>query len=446
MEPMTQPYDDDAERATLGAILLNREALIVIAPILAADDFYLPKHGDIYTAMLHLYQQRTPPDVRTVAAELKQRQKLETCGGAAYLLGLMDAPATSHHAPAYARIVADLAMRRRLIRAAERIAVIGYEQPNAMEAYAQASAALTAAGDHRGGGDYVHVADTLNILMERMERGETRGVATGLNDLDALTGGLYPGDLTILAGRPGHGKTSAAMSIADYVARQGMPVLFLSLEMAREELVQRLLAMYTRVPANAQRRQALTPEHIDALTRGMAKISTLPLHIDDNRGVTIADIRARTLAAAHRMHGIGLLIVDYIGLITTSIRGGQNAAQAIGEISRGLKILAREIDAPILALAQLNREIEHRPDKIPTLADLRDSGSLEQDADQVVFIVRHELYEPDNVALRGKATLYLAKNRHDRTGVVTVAFDGATTAVRNLSAYREPVGYDYAAG
>lgn len=434
--PIDQPYDIDAEMATLGAILLNRDALITIAPVLYADDFYVASHQHIYAAMLALYQQRQPPDVRTVGALLKQRQQLEQIGGTSYLLSLMDAPVTSHHAPTYARIVADLALRRRVIATGGRIAAIGYEQTNATEAYALASAALTAAGQTRRGGEWTHISDVLDTLIDRMARGETRGVCTGLHDLDALTGGLYPGDLTILAGRPGHGKTSAAMTIADYVARQGMPVLFVSLEMAREELVQRLLAMYTNVPANAQRRQALTPAQIESLTRGMSKISELPLHIDDQRGMTIADLRARCLAAAHAMRGVGLMVLDYVGLMTTTIRNGMNQAQAIGEISRGLKILARELDAPILALAQLNRELDARAGHVPELSDLRDSGSLEQDADQVVFIVRHELYEPESAEYRGKARLYLRKNRHDRTGVVDVAFDGETTMIRNLAAYR----------
>ena len=445
MDDLTPPYDIDAERALLGSILLNRDALIPVAPLVRAADFYTVSHQQVYAAMLSLAQQRQPPDVRTVAATLRQRQQLEACGGVPALMALMDAPATSHHAPAYAQIVADLALRRRVIEAGSQIAAIGYQQTDAGEAYAQAAAALTAVGTARNSGAWTPVTEVFDALMDRMTRGETRGVETGLHDLDRLTGGLYPGDLTILAGRPGHGKTSAAMTIADYVARQNMTTLFLSLEMSREELAQRLLSMHTRVPANAQRRQALTPEQLQALTRGMSRLSTMPLHIDDRRGITIADLRARALAAAHQHGDIALLVVDYVQLMTMRADRGVNQAQAIGEISRGLKTLARELDAPILALAQLNRELDHRPGNVPALADLRDSGSLEADADQVLFIVRHELYEPENAALRGKAALYLAKNRHDKTGVIHVAFDGETTAIRNLSQYREPAGYDYAA-
>lgn len=446
MEAPQPPNDAETEMALLGAILLNRDALTTVAPLVRADDFYIRSHQHIYAAMLALAQQHQPPDIRLVAAHLKMRQQIESIGGMTYLLKLSDMAVTSYHAPNYARVVRDLAWRRRVIDAGSRIAAIGYQEPDAAECYAQASVTLTSANTVNASGGWMPIGDVLNGIYDQMQTGTPRGLMTGLYDLDRILGGLHPGDLTILAGRPGHGKTTAAMTIANEIAhQQHAPVLFDSLEMAREELVQRLLAMHTGISANKQRRMALAPDEIDTLTAAMARLGDMPLHIDDDRSVTISDLRSRALAAAHRLGGIALLIVDYLQLVTARIDRGMTTSYAIGEVSRGLKRLARELEAPVLALSQLNRENDRRTGNVPQLSDLRESGDIEADADHVVFVVRHELYEPDEPKYHNVAHLYVQKNRHGPTGIAVVGFDGAATALRNMTTYRTPEGYDYAA-
>lgn len=439
MTLIEMPYDIEAEAAVLGAVLLNRDAMVAVAPILQAGDFYLPKHQQIYGAMVSAYAERVPPDVRIVSSRLRDRGELDAVGGFPYLASLVDG-VVSFHVEHYARIVEGHAVRRRLIGAAEQIVRLGYDAARPVdEVLAEASAALAATG-RRADNGMVPMSRVADELYERLRSGEVRSIKTGLYRLDDLIGGLCPGDLCIVAGRPGHGKSSLALTIADTLAQQGEHVAYFTLEMRRDELAQRLIAMRSGVSATTQRQQSYTDEEMAAVAGAIGEIASLPIALCDQRGLTIADLRNRALRHAASVGRIGLVVVDYLTLVEAHTGRGMNRAQAVGEISRGLKRLAGEADCPVMALAQLNRQIDGRAENEPELSDLRESGDIEADADQVVFVVRPELYHPDGDALRGVAKLYVKKNRHGETGVAVVGFDGVRTTLRNFTA-RAVEGY-----
>lgn len=436
------PYDLDAEKATLGSLLLNREAIIAVAPFLLAEDFYLDGHQAIYAAALSCYQQRVPPDTRTVADALKRAGKFDAVGGVAFLSGLVDFVPTSYHVEYYARIVERDAIKRRVLSAAGVIARVA-TQPDldADEVQAQAQAAITAAGNRQCLGTMTTIGEAAGRVFDAMTSGVAPGVATGLRDYDQITGGLHPGNLVILGGRPGNGKSALALTIADHLAQAGQRICYISLEMTAEELAQRLIAHRIKADLMAIRQHSLSPCQIDAFITAMETIERLPLHIEDGSKLSMADIRNRALRLVSEFGPLSLLVVDYLQLVAAPERRGMNRAQAIGEVSHDLKALAKELKAPVLALVQLNREVEHRSSYIPQLADIRESGDIEADADQVAFIVRPELYdaETDKKAL---AELYIRKHRGGAQGMVSLRFDAQTTRFMDLApAYRGIEGY-----
>lgn len=439
------PYDLEAEEAVLGAVLYQPDVLTSVAPLVQVDDFYLEKHRTIYTAMLDCATARTPADPRLVGARLKERQALDVSGGYAYLAHLTAEAPIASHAEHYARVVAGHGTRRRLIDAGGKIAALGYATGRPIdEVLAEATAHLSVT-QRRTTDGLVSLRRVVDELYETMQAGAPRSVRTGLDRLDDLIGGLCPGDLTIIAGRPGHGKSSLALTIADTLARGGQTVAYFTLEMRRDELAQRLVAMRSGVSASTQRQQSYTDHEIAAVYGALGDIAGLPLALYDQRGVSIADLRARAVRYAQAVGGLALIVVDYLTLVEAHIGRGMNRAQAVGEISRGLKRLAGEADCPVVALAQLNRAIDGRTDNEPELSDLRESGDIEADADQVIFVVRPELYESDPrraEAVRGIAKLYVKKNRHGETGIAVVQFDGVRTTLRNLAPqFRTPEGY-----
>lgn len=438
------PFDLQAERATLGAILLERDAIVAVAAWLVPEYFYLEKHALIYEAMLACYNRREPPDLATVAAELRRQERLDLVGGLAFLGELVAEVPTAVHIEYYARSVERAAILRRLIEAGGKIAALGYDESEDLEATLdKAEAELFVVSQRRSTQDFVPISQIVNTLFTQIERlqerrGEVAGVATGFTDLDGLTGGLQPSDLIILAARPAVGKTSLSLSIAYNVAFLSRATVgVFSLEMSRDQLVQRILAMHTGIDMQRLRTGNLRADELNLAFEGMGVLSELPIYIEDTPGLSITEVRAR----ARRLHaevGVDLLMIDYLQLM--SGRRTDNRVQEVSEISRGLKALARELNVPVIALSQLSRAVEGRQSHVPMLSDLRESGSIEQDSDIVMFIYREELYDKDTDK-KGIAEIHLAKHRNGPLGVVPLRFEARTTRFQNLERYRGLEGY-----
>jgi replicative DNA helicase len=438
------PAAPDAERATLGSILLNREAIIPIAPWLKPDAFYCEKHVWIYEAALDLFDHGTPPDLRLVAAELARRDRLDQVGGVPYLADLIDAVPTSYHVEYYARLVQQAAINRGLITAGSQIAAIGYDNQDADAATAAAQAALDQALDRPATDDDLvplsAIVDEQYALIERaQDSGEpiTPGVPTGFRDIDELLGGLHRGDLIVLAARPSVGKSALAASIAYQVGSADGRVSIFSLEMGRDQYAQRLAAIDSGINLHGLRHGHMRMVELEAYMQTLGRLAGLPIAISDAAGASVRDIRARILRRAAKDGAPDLVIIDYLQLMVGS--RDESRQQEVSDISRGLKTLARELDVPILALSQLSRAVEGRTSHVPMLSDLRESGAIEQDADVVAFIYREELYDKltEN---KGIAEIHIAKHRNGPVGVVSMRFDANTTRFQTLT-YREPDGY-----
>jgi replicative DNA helicase len=439
----TLPANIEAERATLGSILLNRDAIIAIAPWLLSDYFYLEKHNWIYEAMLTCYNARIPPDTRTVSEELRRRDRLDPIGGIPYLSELVDAVPTSYHVEYYARIVERTALLRQLIGAGGKIAALGYDEQDDLEATLdKAEATLFEVSQRRSTQDFMHIGQVIDSYYEQINyiqehRGEVVGVPTGFRDLDEITGGLQRSDLIILAARPSVGKTSCALSIAYNIAtiHQATVGLF-SLEMSREQLVQRLLSMDTKIDSHKLRTGDIREAELQRVMEAMGRLAAVPIYIEDTPGLSVMEVRSKARRLQSQA-GVDLLIIDYLQLMQG--RRSDNRVQEVSEISRGLKALARELNVPVVALSQLSRAVEGRTSHVPMLSDLRESGSIEQDADIVIFIYREELYDKETDK-KGIAELHIAKHRNGPVGVVPLRFEASTTRFMDLS-YRMPDGY-----
>ena len=436
------PFDLQAERATLGSLLLERDAIVAVAAWLEAEQFYLEKHAMVYEAALACYNRREPPDLTTVAAELRRVERLDLVGGLAFLGELAAEVPTAVHVEYYAKVVERTAIFRRLIEAGGKISAIGYEElEEAEDALDRAQAELLNVSQRRSKREFVPIGAIINTLFDRIdlqqaERGDVYGVPTGYHDMDALTGGLQPSDLIILAARPSQGKTSLALSLAynaAYLAHQTVGVF--SLEMSRDQLVHRILAMHTGIDMQRLRLGNLRSDELSLALDGMGALSEVPIYIEDTPGLSIYEVRAK----ARRLKaeaGLDLLMIDYLQLM--SGRRAENRVQEVSEISRGLKALARELNVPVIALSQLSRAVEGRQSHVPMLSDLRESGSLEQDADIVMFIYREETYDKDTDK-KGVAEIYFAKHRNGPLGVIPLRFEARTTRFQNLARFDAPV-------
>ncbi len=443
---MTQPalpHSIDAERATLGSILLNRDALAAIAAWLRPEYFYLERHTQIYEAMLACFNNRVPPDTGTVSEELRRRSQLDLVGGVMYLGELIEAVPTSYHIEFYAKTVERTALLRRLIDTGAQIAALGYdEQREIDETIDKAETLLFDIAQKRSTQDFVHIAQVVDTYFDQLtymqeHRGEIMGVQTSYRDFDQITGGLQRSDLIILAARPGTGKTSFAMSLAYNVAMYNShTVAVFSLEMGREQLVQRLIAMETQIDTHRLRLGQVPDNQLKVVFDAMGRLAQAPIFIEDTPGISIMDLRSKA-RRLQSQHGVDLIIIDYLQLM--SGRGRENRVQEVSEISRGLKALARELNVPVIALSQLSRAVEGRQSHVPMLSDLRESGSIEQDADIVMFIYRDELYNKESDK-KGIAEIHIAKHRNGPVGVVNMRFDPATTRFSDLT-YRSPEGY-----
>jgi replicative DNA helicase len=440
------PSNLEAERATLGSVLMDREAIIPIAAFLAPEHFYLEKHRWIYEAMLECYAKREPSDLQTVADMLRRRGRLIEVGDLAFLVELSNSVPTAYHVEYYARSVERTAVLRRLIQAGGKIAALGYDETDEIEqTLDQAEQELFSVSQRRGMQGFMPLSQIIDqyyeYLSDVQERGpEMAGLPTHFIDFDRLTGGLHKSDLLILAARPGVGKSSFAMSIAYNMAMMNnASVGIFSLEMGRDQLLQRLLATFTGIDSQKLRTGKVSQQEIQTIMDAMGQFASASIHIDDTPGITVNEVRskARRLQAEA---GLDVLIIDYLQLMSGSGKRNDNRVQEVSEISRSLKGLARELNVPVIALSQLSRAVEGRTSHVPMLSDLRESGSIEQDADMVMFIYREEMYDKDTDK-KGIAEIHIAKHRNGPLGVVNLFFDARTTRFRDLAPYQSPQGY-----
>lgn len=434
-----QPHNLEAEASLLGAILIDADALVKIADIVSVDDFFDPKHQRIYEAVIALYERRSPIDVLTLADQLKGNGFLDMVGGPSYLTELTNFVPTATHVEQYADIVAQKAMRRRLIRTSQELTDLGYDESKALkELIEEAETRLFQVSQQHVKQSIVSLEKILEESFDRLDelhkdKGKIRGIPTGFRDLDNVLAGLQRSDLFILAARPAMGKTAFVLNLAHNVAIQAKEsVLFFSLEMSKEQLVDRLLSMESGVDAWALRTGNLTDQDFERLGQAMGTLSEAKIYIDDTPGVSVSDLRTKARREAHQ-HGLGLIIVDYLQLMSGGSRfaGSDNRVQEISEISRGLKGVARELNVPVIALSQLSRSVENRSPQIPQLADLRESGSIEQDADVVAFIYREDYYNPETEN-KNITTILIKKHRHGATDNVDLYFDRDKQRFRSL--------------
>lgn len=443
------PQNLDAEASLLGAILIDSDAIVKIADIVSPDDFYDERHKYIYEAIKRLYDHHSPIDVLTLSDQLKSDSKLDAVGGSGYLAELTNFVPTAAHVMQYAEIVASKAMRRRMIKASQDITSIGYDESESLQSVIeQAEARLFEVSQRHIKQDIVSIEQILSDSFERLDelhkdKGTIRGVPTGYTDLDNILAGLQRSDLFILAARPSMGKTAMVLNLAHNVAvAAGQPVLLFSLEMGKEQLVDRMLARESGVNAWNLRTGNLSDTDFEKIGHAMGMLSEAQIYIDDTPGITVSDMRTKARREAHQ-HPLGLIIVDYLQLMSGGSRfgGDGNRVQEISEISRGLKGIARELNVPVIALSQLSRSVESRTPQIPQLADLRESGSIEQDADVVAFLYREEYYNPDSEK-KNIMEVHIRKHRNGPTGNIELYFDREKQRISSLSKKHQANPFD----
>lgn len=443
MEPTTtqdqQPQNSEAEASLLGALLIDSDAIVKIADHIKADDFYDPKHRYIYEAIRQLYEQHKAIDVLTLSDKLRSNGHLESVGGAAYLTELTNFVPTATHVEQYADIVAQKSLRRRLISASKDIMTLGKDESKQLrELIEEAETRLFEVSQTHVQQSVISLEAILAESFDRLDdlhkdKSKIRGIPTGFKDIDDKLAGFQRSDLIILAARPSMGKTALSLNFAHNVAvKAGQPVLIFSLEMSKEQLVDRMLSMESGVDAWALRTGNLTDADFEKIGRAMGTLGEAQIFIDDTPGITVSDMRTKARREAHQRE-LGLIIVDYLQLMSGGSKygGDSNRVQEISEISRGLKGIARELNVPVLALSQLSRSVESRSPQIPQLADLRESGSIEQDADVVAFIYREEYYNPETDRKK-IADIQIKKHRNGPVGNVELYFENEKQLFRSV--------------
>lgn len=437
------PQNIDAEKSLLGAILMSEESLPDVTEIVTPLDFYDERHEHIYRAMWTLYEKHRPVDLLTVKDELKKKKLTEKAGGSAYLSELASYTPTAAHAKAYAELVSKAAIRRRLIAAATNITESAYEEDSeTLELLGEAEKSLFAVSEQNTKSEMVSIDELLSETFDRLEtlhenKGSIAGYKTGYPDLDRMTAGFHKSDLVILAARPAMGKTALALNFARNVASiNKKAVLIFSLEMGKEQLINRMLADASGVSSFKLETGNFSGDDFAQISQAMAELSEDQIFIDDKPGLTVMEMRTKARRVAHE-HEIALIIVDYLQLMSGSSKRAQdNRVQEISEISRGLKLIARELNVPVIALSQLSRSVESRDPKIPMLSDLRESGSIEQDADIVMFLYREDYYNPETER-QNITDLILAKHRRGVTGSVGLFFDKEHVRFMSLDTHHD---------
>ncbi len=434
------PQNIEAEASVLGSILIDPQAISTAVEILAPDDFYRDAHKHIYQAALDLYMRSTPADYVTLANELEQRGQTDLIGGPEYLIRLVNMVPTSANIEYYARIVERDSIMRKLITVAGQIAALGYSDMDAPNALDKAEQLLFAISEKVSRNDFEHIRDILDQYYDKLERlhnmkGEIIGVLTGFHELDKMTGGLQQSDLIILAARPSVGKTAFALSLAHNAAVKAKArVAIFSLEMSKEQLAQRLLSMNSGIEQQRLRTGYISDadDEWSRISYSIGELAETEIYMDDTPGISLIELRSKARRLMSQ-HPVDLIILDYLQLMQGSAgsRGEGNRQQEISEISRGLKGIARELNVPFLALSQLSRAVETRQSKVPMLSDLRESGSIEQDADIVLFIYRDDVYNSETER-PNIADIYVAKHRNGPIGQFSLYFVKNQTRFRDL--------------
>lgn len=430
------PQNLEAEMALLGSVLVDREIMGIVSEIVRPEDFYAHVHESIYAVLQHLYDRGEPLDKITVAEELKRRSELDNIGGLSYLSSLMDTVQTAASAAYYAKIVREKSVLRGLIHAGTRITQLGYESEEDVESALDHSEQMVYdIGQRQMQGEFTPVNRLLKKAFENIDhrfhnRGGLTGLTSGFADIDEMTAGFQPGNFIILAARPGMGKTSFALNMAVAAAREeAPPVAFFSLEMSNDELVQRLICSEAELSMHDMQRGNIKPHHWEKISDAMGKLNELSIFLDDSGGLSISEIRSRC-RRLKSAHGLSAVFIDYLQLVHPSVLGKTvNRNEELSDICRTLKTTAKDLEVPIIALAQLNRGVEARTDKRPMLSDLRDSGSLEQEADMVAFLFREGYYH-NEVPEPDLTEFIIAKHRNGPTGMVKLRFQREYTLFR----------------
>lgn len=433
----TMPHDDVAEQSVLGGMLLSKDAIADVVESLRASDFYKPAHETIYEAILSLYGHGSPADAITVADELKKRGELTRVGGAAYIHTLIASVPTAANAQYYAEIVKEHAIMRRLIEAGTKIAQLGYANETEIDTLVdQAQAEIYAVTDGNAKEDYVSFSEALEETINEIDANSNRpdgvyGVPTDFIEFDELTGGLHGGQMIVIAARPGVGKSTLALDIARSAAiHHQMTTVFFSLEMSRTELAMRILSAEGKISMGRLKKGDLDTEGWTNLATLQGRIDSAPLFIDDSPNMTLMEIRAKCRRLKQR-NDLKLVVLDYLQLMSSG-KKVESRQQEVSEFSRSLKLLAKELDVPVIALSQLNRGSEQRTDKRPMVSDLRESGSIEQDADMVILLHREDMYNPDSERV-GEADMIIAKHRGGPTRTIPLAFSGKYSRFNNMA-------------
>ncbi|MFC5730282.1 replicative DNA helicase [Nocardioides vastitatis] len=424
----TPPQDMAAEQSVLGAMLISKDAIADVVEVLRGVDYYRPAHEAIHDAILDLYGRGEPADMVTVAGELQRRGELQRIGGAPYLHTLAANVPIAANAGFYAEIVREKAILRRLVDAGTKIVQISYAGEGEVDAIVnEAQAEVYQVTDRRKAEDYAPLGDIMDSVLDEIEAIENReagiyGVPTGFADLDDLTNGLHKGQMIVVAARPAMGKSTLALDLCRAASiHNNLTSAFFSLEMTRSEITMRLLSAEARIPLNHIRNGKMTTEEWDRLARHVAKISSAPVFIDDSPNMTMTEIRAKARRLKQK-HDLKLMVIDYLQLMSSG-KKVESRQLEVSEFSRQMKLLAKELEVPIIALSQLNRGPEQRADKRPMMSDLRESGSIEQDADMVILLHRDDVYEKESTR-PGEADLIVAKHRNGATRDIVVAFQG----------------------
>ncbi|MEA3439500.1 MAG: replicative DNA helicase [Chloroflexota bacterium] len=438
------PHSREAEEAVLGSVLINPEAYFDVVQFLQTDDFYIHRHRWIWEAFNHLNEHRVPIDILTVSEELEQMGHIAEVGGAAYLTTLINNVPTSLHAEAYGHRVEETAIRRRMLDAANDIAKLAYQQDTSVETVMdEAEKSIFGVSERRLTRDLQPIKEVLSEVYDRIDLlyrrdDEMYGVPTGFIDLDKLLGGMQPSDFLIIAGRPGTGKTAFMLSAAKNAAQVNKKhVAIFSLEMSNEQLITRLIAQETGIDSQRLRMGKLEEDEWPLFSHAIEVLGDTHIHLDDTPGLTPMQLRTKSRRLHLELH-LDLIIVDYLQLMSTGMRI-ENRVQEVSNISRNLKMLARELNVPVLAAAQLSRAIEQRADKEPQLSDLRESGSLEQDSDIVMFINRPELYDQDTLK-KNLAQIKVAKHRNGPTGTIELVFLEKIAKFENAATHHYDLG------
>ncbi|HUY53314.1 MAG TPA: replicative DNA helicase [Candidatus Dormibacteraeota bacterium] len=446
---LVPPQSLDAESSLLGAILIDSEAIVKVADSVKQDDFYDEKNQHIYQAIVNLYDSHTPIDVLTLSNKLREMGFFEAIGGASYLTELTNYVPTASNVHEYAEIVAQKALRRRLIKTSQEIVGLGYDETIGIQDVVEnAEIKLFEVSQRHLKQDVTSLENILTDSFDRLDelhkdKGKLRGVPTGYKDFDAVTAGLQKSDLIILAARPSMGKTALALNFAHNIALESdNSVLIFSLEMSKEQLVDRMLAMSSGVDAWALRTGNLTDKDFEKIGRAMGVLSEADIYIDDTPGISVSELRTKARRQDH-IKKVGLIIVDYLQLMSggSKFSSEGNRVQEISEISRGLKGVARELNVPVLALSQLSRSVESRSPQIPQLSDLRESGSIEQDADVVAFIYREDFYNQESQR-KNIADILIKKHRNGPTKNLELYFDRDKQRFRSIDTKHSEVPFE----